>query len=106
MTRKNSVVEGWSWLKFNNLKLALDMTLKFYTSVEKGFKEKVRKFWGLSSMFVEVAQKKHTLNILMALLGLIRGNLIEFQKKIIKIKLNQTAILHQLLLIMIFLFKF
>ena len=42
---------------------------------------------------------KNTLNILVALLRLIRGNLMGFQKKILKIQLNQTAILNQLLLI-------
>ena len=30
------------------------MTLKFYTSVAKGSKLKVRKFWGVSPMFAEV----------------------------------------------------
>ena len=33
----------------------------------------------------------------MALLGLIPGNLMGCQKKILKIKLSQTAFLHQLL---------
>ena len=28
--------EGWSWLKFNNLRLTLGMALKFYTIVIKG----------------------------------------------------------------------
>ena len=39
---------------FNNLGLALDTNLKFYTSVEKGLKLKVRNFWGLIPTFVEV----------------------------------------------------
>ena len=34
------------------------MTFEFYTSVEKGLKLKVRKFWGLSSTFVEVTGEK------------------------------------------------
>ena len=34
------------------------MTSKFYTSVSKGLKLKVRKFWELSSTFVEVTGKK------------------------------------------------
>ena len=38
------VIEGCCWLKFNNLGLALGMALKFYTSVTKGLKIKVRKF--------------------------------------------------------------
>ena len=38
----------------NNLGLALGMALKFYTTVSKEFKLKVRKFWGLIPTFVEV----------------------------------------------------
>ena len=38
MTRKNTFFERWSWLKFNNLELALGMALKFYTSLGKGLK--------------------------------------------------------------------
>ena len=45
---------------------------------------------------------KNTLNILVALLELICRNLMEFQKKALKVYLNQTAILHQLLLIIIY----
>ena len=50
--------EGWSWFKFNNLRLTLDMTLKFYTSVAKGLKLKVRQFLGISPTFVKVAGEK------------------------------------------------
>ena len=50
--------EGWSWFKFDNLKLALGMTLRFYTSVAKGSKLKVRKFCRLSPTFVEVTGEK------------------------------------------------
>ena len=34
--QKNHFFEGWSFLEFNNLGLALDMALKSYTSVVKG----------------------------------------------------------------------
>ena len=34
------------------------MTLKFYTSVAKGLKLKVRKFWGLSPTFLVVTGEK------------------------------------------------
>ena len=44
--------EESSW--FNHLKLALGITLKFYTSVEKELKLQVRKFSGLIPTFVEV----------------------------------------------------
>ena len=50
--QKNLFFEGYSWFKFNNLGLALGMALKFYTSVSKEFKLKVRKFWGLIPTFV------------------------------------------------------
>ena len=41
---------------FNNLGQALVMDLKFYTSVAKGLKLKVRKFWLLIPTFVEVTE--------------------------------------------------
>ena len=46
-----------SWFKFNNLGLALVIALKVLTSVAKGLKLKIRKFWGIISMFVEIAEK-------------------------------------------------
>ena len=46
---KNRFFEGWSWFKFNNFGLTLGMTLKFYTSLAKGLKLKVRKvLWAKS----------------------------------------------------------
>ena len=39
---------------FNNLGVALDTNLKFYTSVTKGLKLKVKKFWGPITTFVDV----------------------------------------------------
>ena len=48
---------GWSWFKFIDLGLALGMKLKFYTSVAKRLKLKVRKFWGLNPTFIEVIGK-------------------------------------------------
>ena len=45
-------------MKFNNLGLALATNLKFYTSVSKGLKLKVRKFWELIPTFVEVTGEK------------------------------------------------
>ena len=44
----------WSWLKFNNLRMALSMTLKFFIILEKGLKLKVRKFWVLSPTIAEI----------------------------------------------------
>ena len=35
--------EGWSWFNVNNLGLALGMALKFYSSVAKRLKLKVKK---------------------------------------------------------------
>ena len=58
MTRKTTFFEGWSWFKFNNLGLALGTNLKFYISVAKGLKLKVRNFWGLISTFVGVTGEK------------------------------------------------
>ena len=56
--QKNQFFEGCCLFKFNNLGLALGMTLKFYTIVSKGLKLKVRKFWGLFPTFVEVRGEK------------------------------------------------
>ena len=56
--QKKRFFEGWSWFKFNNLRLALGKNLKFYTSLAKGLKLKVRKFWGLILSFVEVKGEK------------------------------------------------
>ena len=43
---------------FNNLGLAVGPNFKFYTSVTKGSKLKVRTFCGLNATFVEVAGGK------------------------------------------------
>ena len=56
--QKNYFFEGWSWFNFNNLGLALGMTLKFNKSVAKGLKVKLKMFWGLSPTFVEVTGEK------------------------------------------------
>ena len=54
LTRKTAFFEEWSWFKFSNLGLALGTNLKFYASVAKGLKTKVRKFWRIISTSVEV----------------------------------------------------
>ena len=58
MTRETAFFEGWSRFKFNNLRLALGTNLKFNTSVAKGLKLKVRKFWELIPTFVEITGEK------------------------------------------------
>ena len=57
MTRRTTFFDGWSWFKFNNLRLALGMALKFYISLAKVLKLKVRKFFGLILTFVEVTME-------------------------------------------------
>ena len=59
MTRKTAFFEGWPWFKFNNLELALDTNLKFYSSLSKGLEEKVRKYWGLIPTFVEEENRRN-----------------------------------------------
>ena len=44
-------------MKFNNLGLALGMTLKFYKNVGKGLKLKVRKFLVLMPKLTEVTEE-------------------------------------------------
>ena len=46
MTKKH-FYEGCLWLKSNNLRLALQMALRFYISAANRLKLKVRKFWAL-----------------------------------------------------------
>ena len=58
MTRKTTFFEGLSLFKFNNLRLALGTNLKFYASVAKGLKLKVRKFWGLIPTFAKVTEER------------------------------------------------
>ena len=58
LARKISSSEGYSWLKFSNLGMALIITLKFYINVEKGSKLKTRKFKGLILRFAEVTEEK------------------------------------------------
>ena len=56
--KKLLFLEEWSWFKFNSLGLALGMTMKFYSSVAKGLKLKVREFCGQSPTFVEVTGER------------------------------------------------
>ena len=56
--QKNHFFDRWTWFKFNNLELALCMTLKFYTSVTRGSKLEVKKFCRLSLTFVEITGEK------------------------------------------------
>ena len=51
---KTIFLRGGLGLKFSDLRLALGMALKFYTSVANGSKLKVRKFYGLVSTFGKV----------------------------------------------------
>ena len=50
---------------------------------------------------VFIPAKKY-ISILVTLLGLNRGNLVECYKKVWKVLLNQTRVLHQLFLILIY----
>ena len=54
--KQGYVFEGWSWLKFSKLGLALGMVLTFYRSMIKRLKLKVRKFKKLISFTGEAIQ--------------------------------------------------
>ena len=58
LTWKTAFFEGWSWFKFSSFGLVLGMTLRFYASVAKALKLKVRNFGGLILTFVEVTGEK------------------------------------------------
>ena len=52
--KKHFFFESWSWFGFNNLGLALGMSLKVYNSVVIRLKLKVKKVWRLIPVFLEV----------------------------------------------------
>ena len=56
--QKKHFFEGCFCFKFNNLGLALGMALKFNTNVAERLKLKVRKFWELIPIFLEVIREK------------------------------------------------
>ena len=56
---KTIFFEECSRFKFNNLGLAIGMTLKFCISVAKELKRKVRKFSELITTFVKGTGEKH-----------------------------------------------
>ena len=58
LTRKTDFFEGWCWFKLINLRLAPGMTLKFYSSVTKRLKPKLRSFLGPIHMFREETEEK------------------------------------------------
>ena len=58
MTKRATFFWRCSWFKFNNLRLALGIALKFNASGPKGLKLKVREFRGLIPTFVEVKKQK------------------------------------------------
>ena len=55
---KNTFFKGGPWFKLNNLRLILGIALKFYISVAKGLKLKVKNFYGIIPTFVEVTVEK------------------------------------------------
>ena len=58
LNKKPTFLRGYSWFKTNNLGLVLAMALKFNTILAKGLKPKVRKFFWLLPLFVEVTGEK------------------------------------------------
>ena len=59
-------------------------------------------FLGIFQNNLAFMPDKNKLNIFVALLELFRGNLMKCQENILKIQLNQTAILHQLFWIIMY----
>ena len=64
---KPYLLEGRPWFKFNNVGLVAGMALKFYTSVAKVSKLKVRKFWRQVPTIEEVTGEKIPKQILVQL---------------------------------------
>ena len=61
-------------VKFNNLRLAVGENVKFYTSVAKRLKLKVRSFWGLSHTFEKVTGEKLVEGVVPPILNKFKGN--------------------------------
>ena len=57
LERKKYFLGGCFWFKFNNLKLALDMALKFNTKLADRLKLKVRMFWELIPIYFGVIRQ-------------------------------------------------
>ena len=57
LDQKKTLFEGWSWFRFNNLGLVLDITMKFNISVVKGQNVKGKEILGLALTFVENTAK-------------------------------------------------
>ena len=55
LDQKTFLFEGLSWFRFNYLGLVLGMTSKYDSSLAKGLKLRVRKFWRLISTFKKPA---------------------------------------------------
>ena len=58
LTKKTAFFEGWSLRKFFNLRLAPGTNLKFYASLAKVLKLKVRRVLGLVPTFAVVTGEK------------------------------------------------
>ena len=58
LTRKTAFFEGWSLRKFSDLRPTPGTNLKFYASVAKVLKLKVRRFLGLVPTFALVTEEK------------------------------------------------
>ena len=56
--KKINFIEGCFRFKFNDLGPAVGMALRFYSSMVKGLKLEVRKFWRLNLAFVGVSVEK------------------------------------------------
>ena len=56
--QENLFFDAWSWLKFINLRLVLGTALKFHSSVVKGLKLEVIKFWRLIPTLVTGTAQK------------------------------------------------
>ena len=67
MTRKNNVFEDYTWFKFDELGLKLDMNFKFCTSVSKEFKLKFRNYEAFFPTFLEVTAKKMVQEVFLVL---------------------------------------
>ena len=58
LIRKTTFFERWSWLKFNNLELAVGTALKFHTSCGKRVKTQSPRVLGANPTFLDITEEK------------------------------------------------
>ena len=100
MTRKTTFSEGWSWFRFTNLGIEPGMALKLYTSVAKGLKLKVSKFYVYRSYRGKTGKEVFFPSLLSSWIRLIGQKYEKIKKEFIKIfKSSRQSLIKKFLVV-------